>query len=471
MKHFSIRVKMTLWITAALLLVAGLTLAATLGISGQMLQKTIRDNLIETVEHNVDEVEYFASLEAIYETQDVDSYIRYQEGYLEIDDDFLDEVNEVYTALYDSNGALLYGENPIAPESASLKLTNSRLQQITVNGTLYYVFDRALSAEGTQGLWLRGVVSESQGSLQISRITSLTLVLLPVLIVLAAGGGYLLARRALSPISQIADTARQIGQSGDLSRRITLGPGGDELHQLADSFNDMFDKLGRAFEAERQFTSDASHELRTPMAVISAECEYALERPLTEAEYQESLQVIHRQSRKMTRLIQDMLDFARLESASSRYEMAPLDLSALTQTLCQDMAFIRDKGITLTWETTDALMVYGNEALLSRLLSNLISNSYRYGKENGYIRVRAFARAGEAILSVEDDGAGIAPQEQEKIFRRFYQSDASRSGTGLGLGLSMASEIARFHHGRITVRSEVGRGSTFEVFLPLAEKI
>ncbi|MCD7918018.1 MAG: HAMP domain-containing histidine kinase [Clostridiales bacterium] len=168
----------------------------------------------------------------------------------------------------------------------------------------------------------------------------------------------------------------------------------------------------------------------------------------------------------MSRLINDMLDFARLELHTERYQKESVDLTELVSSTCEDLALIQEKGITLTWEADSAVTVWGNRELLSRLLVNLVSNAYRYGTEDGHIWVTLRNGEDALTLSVADDGIGIAQEEQEKIFDRFYQTDASRSGAGSGLGLSMVAQIAQFHGGAVTVESAPGQGSTFTLTLP-----
>lgn len=466
MKKLSIRLKITIWFTAALVVVVLFAYIAVFAVSHQILIKTIQDSLVETVEDNVDEIEYFSDMDEIRANEDIDHFVEYGQGYLEIDDDFLDEVNEVYTGLYNKKSGLLYGENPIAANTSDLTFSDSEIQKVKSEGTWYYVFDRELTDDGLEGLWLRGVVSEEQGERQISGIIRMALFFLPFWVVLASIGGYLIAGRTLKPIQKIAETARQIGEENDLKRRIDLGKGSDELHQLAGTFNEMFDRLENAFEQERQFTSDVSHELRTPMSVITAQCEYTLEKERSVAEYEDALRVIRRQGQKMTRLINHMLDFARLERKSDKYAEESIDMAELVTTICSDMRLIRERGISLEYETEE-ITFRGNRELLSRLLTNLVSNAYRYGKENGHIFVSLRKKENTLILSALDDGIGIAKEEQEKIFRRFYQADASRGGEGTGLGLAMAYEIARFYNGTIKVESEIGKGSIFTVSLPL----
>lgn len=466
MGRFSIRLKITIWFTAALVVIVLFAYLMIFVVSRQILIKTIQDSLVETVENNVDEIEYFSGMDEIRTDADIDYLIDYRKGYLEIDDDFLSKVNEVYTGLYDEKLRLIYGENPIAAKVADLEFVDSEIQKVMKDGTGYYIFDRKLTAEGLNGLWLRGVVSEEQGERQSFGIMRIALVLLPVLVVIASAGGYFIAGCTLNPIQKIARTARKIGEENDLKCRINLGKGNDELHQLADIFNEMFERLESTFEKEQQFTSDVSHELRTPMAVISAQCEYTLEKERSVGEYEDALRVIRRQARKMTKLIDHMLDFARLEMKSGKYAEEAVDMEELVASICSDMKLIREKEIMLDYETEQAVF-YGNRELLSRILVNLVSNAYRYGKENGHIFVKLKKEETELVLSVTDDGIGIAEEEQEKIFRRFYQTDVSRGGEGSGLGLAMVYEIVKFYRGKIQVKSEAGSGSVFQVKLPL----
>ena len=434
MGRFSIRLKITIWFTAALVVIVLFAYLMIFVVSRQILIKTIQDSLVETVENNVDEIEYFSGMDEIRTDADIDYLIDYRKGYLEIDDD--------------------------------LEFVDSEIQKVMKDGTGYYIFDRKLTAEGLNGLWLRGVVSEEQGERQSFGIMRIALVLLPVLVVIASAGGYFIAGRTLNPIQKIAGTARKIGEENDLKCRINLGKGNDELHQLADIFNEMFERLESTFEKEQQFTSDVSHELRTPMAVISAQCEYTLEKERSVGEYEDALRVIRRQARKMTKLIDHMLDFARLEMKSGKYAEEAVDMEELVASICSDMKLIREKEIMLDYETEQAVF-YGNRELLSRILVNLVSNAYRYGKENGHIFVKLKKEETELVLSVTDDGIGIAEEEQEKIFRRFYQTDVSRGGEGSGLGLAMVYEIVKFYRGKIQVKSEAGSGSVFQVKLPL----
>lgn len=463
MKHFSIRTKITLWFALALIAVVAITYICILSVSNQVIQKTIKDNLIETVENNVDEIEYYKSLSEINEMDGLDHYIEYKNGYLEVDDDFLDSVNQVYTALYEDNLFMLYGENPIAKYCGDTPLKNQSLRKIKANGVNYYIFDRELKGNGLSGLWLRGVVAETQGKDEMTSISKLSLIILPIILIISILGGNLIARKTLSPIKNISDTASQIGKGNDLKKRIELSEGDDELHQLANNFNDMFARLDKSFEKEKQFTSDVSHELRTPMAVIMAQCEYSMEKEMTNDEYAESIESIYNQGRKMTSMINQMLDIARLEMKPENYPKEKIDFSALTESVCEDLALIRDKNINLSANIDKNIFINGNENLLTRAISNLILNAYRYGKENGYINVLLKEVQNNIIFEVEDNGIGISEKDLTKIFDRFYRADSSRTQGGTGLGLAITKEIVEFHGGKITAESKLGEGSKFTI--------
>lgn len=465
MKKLSIRTKITLWFSAVLAVIVFLAFVIVFFVSDAVLQKGVRDNLVETVENNVGEIKYFGTLQEATDSGG-DLYLKYREGYLEIDDNFLDQVNGIYTGLYTEDGALLYGVNLLYRGGAKA-FQNGGIQTLTVEGEGHYVFDRRLEQGELEGLWLRGIVSKRQGYVQQSAIVRISLIVMPILVILAVLGGYLIAGRALRPIREIESAAKAICEGKDLKKRIRLAPGADELHRLADTFNDMLGRLEDSFDTEKRFISDASHELRTPMSVIEAQCELIMEKPREAGEYEKALQVIRRQSRKMSRLIGELLDFTRLEQNRGSYVKEPTDMTQLVSSVCEDMAVLREQEILLTYAVAPDISVNGNRALLIRLLTNLISNAYRYGRPGGNICVRLEKEKEEILLTVEDDGIGIAPEEQDKVFGRFYQSDTSRSGQGTGLGLAMVREIAVFHGGAVQVESAPGQGSKFIFSMPV----
>ena len=227
----------------------------------------------------------------------------------------------------------------------------------------------------------------------------------------------------------------------------------------------MISRLEGSFEAEKQFASDASHELRTPTAVIVAQCSYLDKYADSTEDYKEGVEVIKRQADRMSVMIDRLLDITRLDFGTKKLEKTDTDLSELLQTLCEEQDN-GERGISLSTDIAQDIHADIDPYLFSRVINNLLENARRYGKENGHIRASLKKEKNRILLSVEDDGIGIASEEQEKIWRRFYQVDPSReSGSGLGLGLYMVKQIVELHGGSINVESEPGKGSRFTVEL------
>lgn len=463
-KRGSIRLKLTICFSLALIAVTAITFLTIRLASGVVLRATIRDYLVGTVEANTHKIRYVSQVD----DPSGNLYLPWGENYLEVDLDFMDVVNDVHTALYTADGKLLYGKNPLARRTQTIPFSTSRIWQIEEDGVTYQLYDcpLLLHAQEPVNLWIRGIVPATQSVQQLQSITRLSLLILPVLILLAALSAYLVADRLLSPIRRMEQTVGQITRGDDLHRRVDESGRGDEVGRLARAFNHMLDRLERSFEAERQFTSDVSHELRTPTAVILAQSEYTLERQRTPAEYTEAMEVIHRQSQRMSQLIGDMLDYTRMDQQSQRYPLETLDFSRLVAEATQQQAQLAESRITLTTDIPPAIPLIGNQLLLSRLVQNLVENACRYGKPDGHVQVALTETASAITLTVADDGIGIPPEEQERIFDRFYRADASRSLPGTGLGLSMVQKIAQIHGAIVHLDSVVGRGSTFTISFP-----
>ena len=323
---------------------------------------------------------------------------------------------------------------------------------------------------GTDDIWIVGLLPEdSMANVTIS-VVRLTCAGLAVIVFLAALGSCVIIGRSLRPLRRITESAREITDGSDLSRRIQLSPGRDEVHELADTFNDMMGRLERSFDAERQFTSDASHELRTPVTVILAECEMAEKMPEDTEAVQESVTEIHKQARKMSELIGKLLAYTRLEQGTRRIDREELDLSGLVEDVCEEQRTVAARNIKIECEASPDVLVNGDVALLISLVQNLVTNAVKYGKDGGHVWVKVYSEGSKACVSVRDDGIGIGEEDLACIWNRFYQADRSRSdeSRGIGLGLSLAQQIARLHGGRITASSRPGEGSEFIFSMPEA---
>lgn len=392
------------------------------------------------------------------------SEIDYEDGLLTFDDDINYLEEGVYISVYDAQGYLLYGRTPTGFSGAST-LIMDQMQQVGSGQDFWYVYDYCQSVDGYGNLWIRGVASHSRSDSILRIITNAALILLPFFVALIALGGYLITAKALRPLSAMTETARAISEGNDLTRRIRLGSGRDEVHVLAHTFDQMMERLQSSFETEKQFTSDVSHELRTPVAVILSQCEYASQEGTPPEELRGSIGVIGAQARKMSALISQLLTLARADSGKQKLQYELVNLSELAEIIVEEQSIAaEEKGITLLTDIQPEILLRADETMMMRLFINLISNSITYGKPDGHTLVTLSTNETEITGSVQDDGIGIPADKLDKIWQRFYQVDPARtsgSSSGSGLGLSMVKWIVQAHGGRIEVSSRLGEGSCF----------
>ena len=468
MKKLGIVSKLTLWYSFIMVVIASLMIGFLLYVVRRVTIDSVQKKLVDTITKASKEIEYEENI-----SEEDDIYIEYGDAYIEIDEDYIKERNGVYIALYSMESGLLYGSLPPLDNIENLPAFSEQIKQLEDNGIKYYIYDMPVEDNRLKNMWVRGIVMPTEGLRDISRISLIAIYTLPILVLISVLMGYMMAKGALNPIESIRESALKIGSGMDLNRHIDIGEGDDELHKLVKVFNDMFDRLYNSFEKEKRFASDASHELRTPMTVIIAECEYLNsikeDEGLSRNEYFEGLEVIYRQARRMNDIIKNLLDFTRI--GRNFYEKEPINISELIKGICYDMKLINtDSNISLDEEIEDEIYVYANKNLVYRMFVNIISNAYTYGKEDGHIYVSLYKDT-EVNIVVRDDGIGISDKDLSHIFERFYRAESSRTGKGTGLGLAMAMEIARWHGGDISVESEENKGSGFSITLPLDPKI
>lgn len=444
MKNLSVKLKIAAWLTLLMALLAGLLLAFMLSISSAVISQTAMSQLSQTVQSNI-------------------SQIGMSQGKLELQDGFLFYHNGVSTLVYSQSESLLAGQVPVS-FTASEPFRSGTTRAVEAGDERYLVLDIWLPMSWESGVWVRGLL-ESPDNLQLAgNLLTMALASLPVFLVMAALGSYWIARRAFRPLDHITATARDINEARDLSRRIALPSGRNEFYRLASTFDQLFERLERSFEAEEQFTANASHELRTPVSIIKGACEYAEKYDETPEERQETISMIHRQAVKMSSLISQLLSMTRLDQGTEPVRMERVDLEALLHSLCKEQAYDQAR---LTLELQPGLTAWADPVLLSRLIQNLIENAFKYGKPGGHVWVSADRCGNELQLRVRDDGIGIPAGQQEKIWKRFYQVDPSRGGEGgAGLGLSLVWQIAKLLGGFMTLESVPDVGSAFTLHLP-----
>jgi len=289
---------------------------------------------------------------------------------------------------------------------------------------------------------------------------------IPSALMISSAGAAFLAGRALAPIAAITAQARRISRE-NLSERLSLSGPDDEVGQLAQTLDDMLDRLQAAFEHERQFIADASHELRTPLSLLKAQLSLALNRPRDTATLVEMMQAMEGDVDRMTRLVETMLILMRTEAAQIR--TMPVDIQDLLKGLVHQWRPIAaQRNIALTLDCPSGALVYGDGDLLLRLFFNLLDNAVKYSAVDGRVQITVVPLNGKWQIDVVDNGVGIAAEHLPRLFDRFYRADSSRAREtgGVGLGLAIAQAITRQYGGTISVQSQAGQGSTFSVILP-----
>jgi heavy metal sensor kinase len=294
---------------------------------------------------------------------------------------------------------------------------------------------------------------------------------LPLLVVLASLLGYWLSGRALAPVNRIIKSAESIGVQ-DLSHRLAVPRAKDELRRLTETVNAMLSRIEVSVHRIQQFTADASHDLRTPLALIRTNAELALRRPRTESEYRETLERILGASEETTRLIDALLTLARADLGATQLRFDDITLTPLLHTTARKGALLAlEKGLTFSESLSEEqLPLRADVAAIERLVLALLDNAIKYTPAGGQVQFRSFAEGEFAVVEIEDTGIGISSEDLPRIFDRFFRADQARSREvpGSGLGLSIAQWVVEAHHGTIQVDSKLGEGSRFRVRLPLA---
>ncbi|MBS1419402.1 MAG: HAMP domain-containing histidine kinase [Oscillospiraceae bacterium] len=439
----SAKLRLTLWFTLMVFILAAMVLVFVLVINSAAITDDPAERLVKTVLRNADDVEFDNGR---FDWEELEPYRR-----------------GVYCSFYNTAGELLLAAEDPGMTALSLPFEKNIIRTVNIGGQDYFCYDSYVDMDIT-GIWIRGLVSSSDRSGLMHTIIVLTCTLLPALMALTLGGGWIIALDAFRPMEKILAAADSISDGGDLTARVGLKRGPTEMRRLSRAFDRMFARLELSFNAERQFASDASHELRTPITVILAECDRAKRKDKSPEDFLASIAVIEEQGKHMSELVQQLLGLTRMQHGTDRYPMRRSDLSIFVESCCGEFMPHDSRGISLETDIKPGIEADFNPALMSRVVQNLLQNAYKYGRENGHILVSLEQRGGRALLRVRDDGIGIAPEDQDKIWQRFWQADTSRGEDGgSGLGLAMVKEIAEFHGGRASVDSEPGKGSTFMV--------
>ena len=434
-KKVSLTFKITLWYTTFIVLLIGSLIIGTFFVSDSVVESEAKKKLID---------------EVVEISSGADKFTPYEDG--------------VTLSVYDKDGNLVAGSVPRNFKVNDFSLgAISEYKDVNHNKYLYYDSETS-SARLGNGKYVRGIVQVT------NNINGWILPIIisigsPFIIMIIMYGGYLIIRSSLKPVRDMTKTAEAIANSNDLSKRIYIEEGNDEVHKLGKVFNEMLETLENSSKRERQFSSDVSHELRTPIAVIMAESEYGSKYTDSIEEAKESFSAIERQSKRMTSMINQILELARLDS---RLEIPKqkFQLSDKIKHTLEDYKILFDnKNIKLSITIEENISIYANEALIMRMIDNLLSNALKYAETEVTV---CLAKRNRIIFEVADDGIGISDKEKINIWNRFYKVDKSRTTTednSSGLGLSITKKIVELHDGKIAIIDNKPNGARFVVNL------
>lgn len=436
-----ISVKVTIWYTFFI----GLLLAAILGslvfISDILVTNVSQKELIKSVNEIATNPHKFES---------------YDDG--------------IFFLKYDSSGRKLGGLTPAGFfDNARFSPNKINIQKKRNNRFFYY--DMKIRHE--HGNWVRGIFPVTKIGNILKKLLFILIMMSPILLFLIIYGGYKIIKNGFKPVEKISNTAMKIKENKDFSKRIDIGYGSDEIHNMAKSFNSMLDTLESSYLHEKQFSSDVSHELRTPISVIMAESAYGLDHIDTIEEAKESFLVINRQSKRMTDLLSQIMELTKLEGKETIVK-EKFDISQMIIEIENDfIKMSKDKNIVFSADVENNVSIYGNRVLLERVFYNLLTNALKFTKNKIKISLKSYSYLNCCIIEVEDNGIGIPQNEQSKIWDRFYQVEQSRNknkNKGYGLGLSIVSTILKLHNGKIELQSTPNQKTIFKVILPINNK-
>ncbi len=454
MKIHSVRIRVAFWYSLSLLLICSLVTLFIIRMADRLVVEETREAVTYITEHAM-------------------SDIWYQNGKLQIDDGIIFNMDEANIAVCREDGTVLAGHfSGSLPAKASF--LEEGLRRISGGGESFYLYDRRVGGEGNDTVWVRGMAQASLKNISpaVYSLSKIYWIVLPILLVISIIGGLFLMKRTFLPLRQIADTLEEIQEKKDLSRRIHYHPTGrwnkgDEFARIAGIFDNLLEQSRQSLEREQRFTDAVSHELRTPVAVIMSQGEYAARHTQEPAITGHALEVIRSQAGKMNQLITQLLFLARADKNALQLSLRRMDVSlAAEEAAAMVSPSAAERQIAVRVEAREGIYMNGDETLIGQMFSNLLSNSIRYGRDGGWVRLKVDLFENSIEIIISDNGIGMPEEELPHIWDRFYRiGDQNRPGS-YGLGLPITKWIIDAHHGSVQVQSTLGMGTTFHIRLP-----
>ncbi len=450
MKRFtSIKTRITIWYTALMLVLISFVLTVV----GTLSYQISIDNIENDVKLQVSEV---AQKVGMRHSREIFHQVDSNEEFKNV-------------SIYFETGEYVVGQ--YLYDVSSIPFSMEKLRRENVGGEEYIVYDifKPSRPGDNRGYWIRGAESVNYAKVLGNSVFFIILIVIPLILLLTALGGYYITKKAFMPVNNIIKTANEISAQSDIKQRIKINPDSkqDELHNLAITLNHMLDKIENLIKQEKQFTSDASHELRTPISVILAQGEYLLDISKDEKE-KELAQTIVDKSKQVSKLISRLLLLARIDQNRQKFNREKVDLGVIIDVAVDSMKKLAaQKDILIFSNVPEGTIIDADESLLLSAITNLISNGIKYGKESGHVSVSASKVGNNTEIVIADNGVGISTEHIDKIWTRFYRVDDVRNDDygSNGLGLSMVKSIVELHGGTITVHSVLGEGTEFRIIM------
>ena len=433
-ENFPITVKITLWYTAFIVILIAIMLTGSFTVADKMTGDLNQRELMESVVEMASEM-------------------------VSNPDEFDDFDDGIYFVKYNNAGIEMAGMSPRGFD-LTLNFSENTVKTYEKDGGKFYYFDKKINTP--EGEWVRGIIPVNKLTNEVNRMLLIILISSPLLLLIIVYGGYKIIKKALNPVAKISGTASEIQKNGDFSKRIEIDEGKDEIHKMATAFNEMLNSLENSYIREKQFSSDVSHELRTPVSVILTESQYSLEYADTLEEAKDSFSVIQRQAKKMSELINQIMELSKIEKQII-IPTKKINFSEIIEKILLDYKNLIDKkNIKISKEIEENIFIIGDKIMIERLLDNLLNNAMKFTKNE--IKIKLYSENENCILEVEDNGIGMSEEFKNLIWGRFYQINDSRNkkiNKGFGLGLFLVSKIIEQHNAVINVESDLNKGTKF----------
>ena len=447
MKKIKIRTKMMLWYT----LLTSILLLVFIPVLYQSISDSFYNEAKSKLKSDISDAEAGVIFEADKLSWDENTIIS----------------GSLPTFVADLSENLIYS-NSTMDQITDISFQDDTIRTVKYQGQTWLVLDEAIAREGTEVAHMRMFGSLKTVEETLKKVRIIIFISIPAYFLITILGGLFIAKKALQPINMITQTAKKIGR-GDLSSRIDRMDSRDEVGELSETFNEMLEKLEDSFNKEKRFSSDASHELRTPVSIIMAYSEAMLtdiKEQKTIDDLEKSLQVIYKESERMNSIISQLLMLSRGFEGKYQVEKENINLTEIIENVTEQLEEIAEASdIQLIFTDREPVFFMGDQSLITHMMLNFVENAIKYGVKGGHVWVNTVKREDEVIIIVMDDGIGIAPEHLAHIFQRFYRVDQSRDRRGTGLGLSIVKWIVEEHQGTIEVSSYLGKGTTFEIHM------